>query len=1130
MRDTSDELFERCREVATATPDRHVNLIMHETLVLCCSEGLRGTGQGYGSLFSQVDYLCKQCRLSAADRAAVQVMRRHSNSPEPLSHEELLYDVRALCLLVAAVFHTTVPDYLLRLIPHTNRPSASRHHIDRRYIRCIATTVDTPAQGSAFIYADSDHGPLTIDISSTELDYLRSLVRPGTQLNLLDSEILGEQTLKPALVIVEPDFLLDISTVAAGFVERGLHPLAYTSNRLRPRANSQAILLGNFASTALDELVSNPQQPVATSIRHSFREQVLQFCACREFDAAQFVQDARLQAENLRQVVDQLFAPSLPHASGRLCTYARDKVVVEPSFVCERLGLQGRVDLMTTDLRLLVEQKSGRNLRLERHAAIAHREDHYVQLLLYFGILHYNFGVSNDHSDIRLLYSKYPPQAGGLLVVNFYRQLFNEALKWRNMVVSWEYYMARQGVQPVLPLLKDNMLNSLSPLERAYLSEMMTFVYREQLRSRTGTQEGQGSSVSDLWNMPLGEKLQTGNIYTGLKLTRRERSAGSAYDLLTFNIPPQDDVCQSRNFRTGDVVYLYAYDGQPDITRSILFKGTLEVISFNQLTVRLTNGQQNADTFRLDTTYALEHGSGDVATTSNLRSLYQFAAAAPRRRQLLLGQRPPESAPPLHASTGAAAGPQDANLRSILHAARQARDYYLLQGPPGTGKTSMALRYLVADEVARGGHVLLTAYTNRAVDEICLMLEQSGQPYLRLANRSSCAPDCRNHLLDSLLDDHPQLETVRQRIIQTAVVVATISMLQSRPFILEVKSFSLVIVDEASQILEPSLVGLLSSDAISRFILVGDHKQLPAVVGQPEEETRVSNPQLRAIGVHDCRHSLFERLLRWERMQGRRQFVGTLHHQGRMHPDVADFACRMFYRREQLTTVPLPHQLDESIGYPVAPCTTLEEQLCIHRTLFIDSSTLPEAPSSITVDNDKANTGEAQLVAFLLCRLHHLFGPAFDMRRSVGVIVPYRIQIDLIRRCLQQTAIPQLADITIDTVERYQGSQRDVIVYSTTVTQPSQLAFLTASCFEEADGEYASPVVEPPLAAGEPPLAAGGPPPTVHVIDRKLNVAITRARKQLIVTGNKPLLRQNSLYSQLIDSFHQLDSSHCYTS
>ena len=88
--------------------------------------------------------------------------------------------------------------------------------------------------------------------------------------------------------------------------------------------------------------------------------------------------------------------------------------------------------------------------------------------------------------------------------------------------------------------------------------------------------------------------------------------------------------------------------------------------------------------------------------------------------------------------------------------------------------------------------------------------------------------------------------------------------------------------------------------------------------------------------------------------------------------------------------------------------------------------------------------------------------------------------------------LPLLEQISIDTVERYQGSQRDVIIYSFTVSRPYQLDFLTSNCFIEEG----------------------------RTIDRKLNVAITRARKQLLITGNATLLRRNPIFSQLIESAH----------
>ena len=400
--------------------------------------------------------------------------------------------------------------------------------------------------------------------------------------------------------------------------------------------------------------------------------------------------------------------------------------------------------------------------------------------------------------------------------------------------------------------------------------------------------------------------------------------------------------------------------------------------------------------------------------------------------------------------------------------------------------------------------ILLTAYTNRAVDEICGMLTEAGIDFLRLGNETSCDPRFAGHLLEQRLGERPKLVEMQRLIREIPVVVSTTMMLQSRPFIFALKHFSLCIVDEASQLLEPAIVGILArgpmdngqwtmdnsrgtrrsalplcsakneeSGGIDRFILIGDHKQLPAVVQQENGG--------------DCARSLFERLLRQEREAGRTQFVGVLHKQGRMHPDVASFTNELFYRQEQISPVPLPHQQADSLGYDEPSEDALDELLKRERVIFFDAHGASENVKIEECKNVKID-GSAGFIADLVRRIHRFYGERFDVQKTVGVIVPYRIEIGRIRKEIERMGIPELRDISIDTVERYQGSQRDVIIYDFAVSDDSQLEFLTATCFEE-----------------------GG-----TVIDRKLNVAMTRARKQLLMTGNAGILRRNKIFDALI--------------
>ena len=96
------------------------------------------------------------------------------------------------------------------------------------------------------------------------------------------------------------------------------------------------------------------------------------------------------------------------------------------------------------------------------------------------------------------------------------------------------------------------------------------------------------------------------------------------------------------------------------------------------------------------------------------------------------------------------------------------------------------------------------------------MLEDAGIDYLRIGYEASCDPRFAHRLLDRVLEEKPRLDDIRQQLQQARVIVSTTSMLQSRSFLLEIKHFSLCIVDEASQILEPNIIGLLSSDSIER--------------------------------------------------------------------------------------------------------------------------------------------------------------------------------------------------------------------------------------------------------------------------------------------------------------------------
>ena len=1132
------ELFSRIADILSA-PSEAQALIMHETLVIACHEGLKNTRHGFGNLSSQVESLCRQHNIAPQDIVAIQKMRRHSNSYAPILPEDVAYDCRALAIFVSAVVQEAIPSFLVGKIPARGRTTENIQITNYRYIRCIVREWDESTIQVAVTNQDSSEELLLVDYMNTpdyiDFSYLRPMLREGMQLNLLDCTVTRKKVV-PRLIVVEPDYLVDISTIANCFETYGHHPLLFTVNRLTPRLSNKHIVLGNFAGSALDDIINHPAgYDIKETFRSNFKEKALDYATCPDFDAASFKQDAERQVENIKGIVDEIFQ-----------TFDREKAILEPSFVCERLGIQGRVDLMTTDLKLLVEQKSGKNTFIERkyknpHGSL-HVEKHYVQVLLYYGILQYNFQLSPKNAHIQLLYSKYP-LPDGLLEVEPLQKLIREAIRFRNQAVATEFWMADNGFDRMLPLLTPQTLNvekqndnfynryllpqltetlaplhQLNDLERAYFTRMMTFVIKEQLVSKVGVQEGVGNSNADLWNMPLAEKKETGNIYTGLTIIEKERSSSfNGYDTITLAVPQQGEDFLP-NFRRGDMIYLYAYkkNEAPDVRQSILFKGSLQEIHGDSITVHLNDGQQNPDLISGDY-FAIEHAGSDIGGTSTIRSLYTFITSNEERRQLLLGQRVPCVDKSLTLSRS-----YHPDYDEIILKAKQAQDYFLLIGPPGTGKTSQALQFLVREQLTGNIYsqpssaysaenskhnkpsetintqhstpntqtaILLLAYTNRAVDEICNMLTENELDYIRIGNEFSCDPKYSDHLLKEVLDENATLNSIKSTLADARIIVATTSTMNSNAALFNIKHFDLAIIDEASQILEPNIIGLLTSQhrggrAIRKFILIGDHKQLPAVVQQDDTEVLVEDETVKAIHLNSCANSLFERLILTERAAGRTDFIGTLHKQGRMHPDIADFANRKFYAREQLECVPLAHQLEQTLTYNETSEDETDDVLKAHRMIFI-----PSKPCRQLNISEKVNTEEARIITDLLRRLYRQLGNNFDPQKSVGVIVPYRNQIAMIRKEIEKLGIPELEEISIDTVERYQGSQRDIILYSFTIQSRYQLDFLTANTFYED---------------GQP-------------IDRKLNVAITRARKQLILTGNEPTLRQNQIFAELID-------------
>jgi DNA replication ATP-dependent helicase Dna2 len=305
---------------------------------------------------------------------------------------------------------------------------------------------------------------------------------------------------------------------------------------------------------------------------------------------------------------------------------------------------------------------------------------------------------------------------------------------------------------------------------------------------------------------------------------------------------------------------------------------------------------------------------------------------------------------------------------------------------------------------------------------------------------------------------------------QTRIYVATVATAVTYPELLDFVDFDIAIVDEASQVTEANLVGLLSK--IQRFVLIGDERQLPAISLQQNTLKVTTNANLVQIHLSDANKSLFQRLLECAKSNNWQKSYALLSAQARMHRDIMLFPGEYFYNRS-LKIFDEADQTAENDKFKKSE-KFFAEQLATHRFSFINTP---------IEKHSKYNSTEADTVVKIIETITDELDEINE--NTIGVISPFRMQCATIMKKLPEN----LADrIAVDTVEKFQGSQRDFIIISMAVNFPYLISKIKSETI--VDGQ---------------------------TVDRKLNVAITRARSHVIILGNAALLSESFIYAKLID-------------
>lgn len=1091
---------------------------MRDLLERICRSQMQNESLQMTDLSARISFVAAKTGLSVGEQNRLHTFRLTSNQIlnrriEP-TRDNLLRDAKTLSFLVRKLSEEDIPEELYRLLPRA----------DATYLVAPPARERVQRMRVCFQYADEQYLYVTPLDEVSDKPYLVrynvpqineefaetcGLLWQHAQVNLLDVAIDEEGILTPSFIVLEPDYLIDISSLAECFRDYGHHPGNYVLSRLQPIENARPLLVGNIANLFLDEWIHTQKEEVdyRACMQKAFRRYPIELAACPDLrdreKERKFFDDCKLHFEHIRETVCDTF-----HAPG----YELDKTdaVLEPSYICEALGLQGRLDYMQRDMSSFIEMKSGKADEYAIRGKVEPKENNKVQMLLYQAVLQYSMGMDHRKVKAYLLYTRYPllyPSRPSWAMVR-------RVIDLRNRIVANEYgIQLRNSLEYTAQKLEEinaaslnerglkgrfwetylrpsidgfqSKLKALSPLEKNYFYAIYNFITKELYTSKSGDVDYEGrTGAASLWLSTLAEKCEAGEIIYDLHIKENHAADEHKAHLLLAHSTLETSHKTLPNFRLGDAIILYERNCDMDnVTNKMVFKGNIESLTDNEIRIRLRATQQNPSVLPSESLYAIEHDTMDTTFRSMYQGLYAYMSATQERRDLLLAQRPPRFDESLDTQISQATD----DFTRVALKAKAAQDYFLLVGPPGTGKTSCALKKMVETFHAdKDSQILLLSYTNRAVDEICKSLASITPPvdFIRVGSELSCDEAYRTHLIENELSACVRRTEVYERIRNCRIIVGTVAAISGKPELFRLKHFDVAIIDEATQILEPQLLGILCArseddrNAIDKFILIGDHKQLPAVVLQNTEQSAVKDEALLSIGLTNLKDSLFERLYR---NCVRHSAVSSVNHsslianhsydmlcrQGRMHPDVALFANRAFYGG-RLIPVGLPHQKECS------------DDIC--RLAFYPS--LPEKVGGTA----KINHSEARIVADLAARIYEEHRADFDDARTLGIITPYRSQIALIKNEIESLGIPSLNRILVDTVERFQGSERDVIIYSCCINSYYQLKFV--SNLTEEDGV---------------------------LIDRKLNVALTRARKQMFLTGVAKFLKSNPLYQSLLN-------------